>query len=210
MILEAIMNADYDKSVIRFNEEKVEENGIVFIGDSFVSGYKANNYFLNENIINRGIAGDTAEKVLKRLDQIIKIKPSVVVINAGSNDLVRTKQTTDEIVKSILNIKFELESKIAGVKVYILTLQPVLRDHEITNDRFMKERTNEMIDEINDELEIFTKLLDTNSLLKDNFGSLKLEYTYDGLHLNEYGYKVFSNILANEIKELKINNYARL
>lgn len=204
MILEAIMNADYDKSVIRFNEEKVQEKGIVLIGDSFFSRYQTNDYFTNDNIVNRGIAGDTAEKILKRLEQIIKIKPSIIIINAGSNDLVRTKQTKEEIVRKILKIKYELETNISDVKVYILTLPPVLRDHEITIKEYMKHRTNEMINDINEELEIYTSLIDTSSELKDSDGNLKLAYTTDGLHLNDLGYKCFSQILAREISELKL------
>lgn len=204
MILEAIMNADYDKSVERFDLEVVNLGSIVFIGDSMFKNYPINDYFSNTNLVNRGIAGDTAEKVLKRLDQIIKIKPSVVIINAGTNDIVRTNQTVDQIVRTILKIKFQLEDNIPGVKVYILTLQPVLRDHEITIKEYMKHRNNDIIDSINEELEVFTSLVDTSSDLKDSNNNLKLSYTTDGLHLTKEGYSVFSQVLAREIEALKL------
>lgn len=204
MILEAIINADYDKSVERFDLEVVDPGSIVFIGDSMFKNYPINDYFSNNNLVNRGIAGDTAEKVLKRLDQIIKIKPSVVIINAGTNDIVRTNQTVDQIVRSILKIKFQLEDNLPGVKVYILTLQPVLRDHEITIKEYMKHRNNDIIDSINEELEVFTSLVDTSSDLKDSNNNLKLSYTTDGLHLTKEGYSVFSQVLAREIEALKL------
>lgn len=204
MILEAIINADYDKSVERFDLEVVNLGSIVFIGDSMFKNYPINDYFSNTNLVNRGIAGDTAEKVLKRLDQIIKIKPSVVIINAGTNDIVRTNQTVDQIVRSILKIKFQLEDNLPGVKVYILTLQPVLRDHEITIKEYMKHRNNDIIDSINEELEVFTSLVDTSSELKDSNNNLKLSYTTDGLHLTKEGYSVFSQVLAREIEALKL------
>lgn len=204
MILEAIINADYDKSVERFDLEVVDPGSIVFIGDSMFKNYPINDYFSNTNLVNRGIAGDTAEKVLKRLDQIIKIKPSVVIINAGTNDIVRTNQTVDQIVRSILKIKFQLEDNLPGVKVYILTLQPVLRDHEITIKEYMKHRNNDIIDSINEELEVFTSLVDTSSDLKDSNNNLKLSYTTDGLHLTKEGYSVFSQVLAREIEALKL------
>lgn len=204
MILEAIINADYDKSVERFDLEVVNLGSIVFIGDSMFKNYPINDYFSNTNLVNRGIAGDTAEKVLKRLDQIIKIKPSVVIINAGTNDIVRTNQTVDQIVRTILKIKFQLEDNIPGVKVYILTLQPVLRDHEITIKEYMKHRNNDIIDSINEELEVFTSLVDTSSDLKDSNNNLKLSYTTDGLHLTKEGYSVFSQVLAREIEALKL------
>lgn len=204
MILEAIMNADYDKSFERFSKEKIEEGSIVFLGDSIISNYDLNNYFDNKLLINRGIAGDTAEKMLKRVDQIIDIKPSIVIINAGSNDIVRTTNSTNEIVKTILKIKYELETNVKDIKVYILTLPPVLRDHEITQKNYMKHRTNDDINNINEELAVFTELIDTNSELQDSFGNLNLPYTTDGLHLTNEGYLLFSKIISSKVKELNI------
>ena len=52
--------------------------------------------------------------------------------------------------------------------------------------------------------------------MTDDFKNLKLEYTYDGLHFNEEGYKILEKILEKEIfciyleeekvKELDKNN----
>lgn len=204
MILEAIMEADYKKLVKEYDLEQVEESGIVFIGDSIIKYYDTNKYFSNENQINRGIPGGISQGVLNRLYQIDKIKPKIIIINIGSNDIVRTKDSVDEIVKRILRVKYELETNNPSAKVYLLTLPPVLRDHEITSKAYMKHRNNDIIDEINEELSIFTNLIDTNSCLKDNNNNLKLEYTTDGLHLTNAGYEVFSKVLANEIPELKL------
>ncbi|MDC7955802.1 acylneuraminate cytidylyltransferase, partial [Fusobacterium simiae] len=40
----------------------------------------------------------------------------------------------------------------------------------------------------------------TNPFLVDDFGNLKLEYTYDGLHFTEKGYRKLKEILEKEIK----------
>lgn len=202
MILEAIMQADFKKSVIRFNEEVINSDSIIFLGDSIIKYYDTSKYYSNTNIINRGIAGDTATYILDRIDEVISKKPSIVILNAGSNDLVRTKLSHDEIVKNILKIKYLLEEGIPNVVVYILSLPPVLRDHEVTNMDYMKHRTNDDINTINEELDLYTNLVDTHSLLVDSDGNLDVNYTTDGIHLNDLGYKVFSKVIANSVKEL--------
>lgn len=202
MILEAIMQADFKKSVIRFNEEVINSDSIIFLGDSIIKYYDTSKYYSNTNIINRGIAGDTATYILDRIGEVISKKPSIVILNAGSNDLVRTKLSHDEIVKNILKIKYLLEEGIPNVVVYILSLPPVLRDHEVTNMDYMKHRTNDDINTINEELDLYTNLVDTHSLLVDSDGNLDVNYTTDGIHLNDLGYKVFSKVIANSVKEL--------
>ena len=63
----------------------------------------------------------------------------------------------------------------------------------------MVNRSNDVIDEINNELSLFTNIIDVNSYLKDLDGNLKLSYTRDGIHLTNEGYQVFSKIIAKNI-----------
>lgn len=187
----------YEKS-----NENIEE--IIFLGDSIISYYQLNKYFNNDNLINRGIPGDTTVGVINRLDQIYQLKPKVVIINIGLNDIARYNDSSDLIVKRILRLRYLLETNIKDVKVYILSLTPVLKNHKISNIRYTKNRNNDIINKINDKLIIYTKIIDTNSCLKDENGNLKLEYTVDGLHLSNKGYQILTNKLISEIIELKI------
>ena len=88
----AILKADYEKHVKQFNESTYKEHQVVFVGDSLIA-YMDTKKFLKTNIINMGIPGDTSVGVIKRLDQIVRIQPSKVLINIGSNDLVLFKVT---------------------------------------------------------------------------------------------------------------------
>lgn len=203
-VLEAIMEADYKKQVDIFNQEETKKNQIVFIGDSIINYWDTSKYFTNTNIINRGIAGDTAVGVLNRLDQIIKIEPSIIIIHVGSNDIVRTTNTNDEIVQTLLKIRYKLETNLPNTKIYIVSLPPVLRDHEITSTAYVQHRTNDIIEDINEKLLLFTEPIDTSSYLKDSDGNLKLNYTKDGIHLTHEGYKVLSKVIASEVTELKL------
>ena len=65
-----------------------DENRVVFMGDSITDGWKLNEYFPGEPYINRGISGQTTPQMLLRFRaDVINLKPKVVVILAGTNDL---------------------------------------------------------------------------------------------------------------------------
>lgn len=205
-MLDAIMDADFKKQVSIFEKEEIPENGIVILGDSMASRWTFKEYYTNNDIIARGIAGDTTKGVLDRLDQIIKIKPRIVILNIGSNDLVRLPDSDclDCIVRRILQIKYLLEEGIKDVKVYVISLAPVLGDNDITIKEYVRNRSNLDIDEINNQLSMFTSIIDVNSYLKDDNDNLKLEYTVDGIHFSKLGYKIFSEVIAKEVTDLKL------
>ena len=65
-------------------------------------------------------------------------------------------------------------------------------------------RSNDRIKEINDKLKILASKLnvtyiDLYSDLIDKNGNLKLEYTKEGLHISDKGYKKITNILMKYI-----------
>jgi lysophospholipase L1-like esterase len=67
------------------------ENRVVFMGDSITEGWHfdgAQGYFPGKPYINRGISGQTTPQMLVRFRQdVIDLKPKVVVILAGINDI---------------------------------------------------------------------------------------------------------------------------
>ena len=90
------------------------------------------------------------------------------------------------------------------LKIYVESIYPI--SHE-KNDKVLGwmvgRRDNNRIKKINKELKESAKehnyvYLDLYSILVDENDNLKLDYTVDGLHISEEGYKVISN----EIKKL--------
>jgi lysophospholipase L1-like esterase len=69
----------------------VGENRVVFLGDSITDGWhfnQAGGSFFGKPYINRGIGGQTTPHLLLRFRQdVIGLKPKVVVILAGTNDI---------------------------------------------------------------------------------------------------------------------------
>ena len=66
------------------------ENRVVFMGDSITEGWHFDgpNGFTGKPYINRGISGQTTPQMVLRFRQdVIDLKPKVVVILAGTNDI---------------------------------------------------------------------------------------------------------------------------
>ena len=64
------------------------EDRVVFMGDSITEGWNLEESFPGKPYINRGISGQTSSQMLLRFRQdVIDLKPKVVVILAGTNDI---------------------------------------------------------------------------------------------------------------------------
>ncbi|MDH3796569.1 MAG: GDSL-type esterase/lipase family protein, partial [Flavobacteriaceae bacterium] len=66
------------------------QNRVVFMGNSITIGWKDADpeYFEQHPYVNRGISGQTTPQMLLRFRQdVIELKPSAVVILAGTNDI---------------------------------------------------------------------------------------------------------------------------
>lgn len=85
-----------------------DENRVVFMGDSITEGWHftgPQGSFIGKPYINRGISGQTTPQMLLRFRQdVIALKPKVVVILAGTNDIagntgpMTPEQTEDNLM----------------------------------------------------------------------------------------------------------------
>lgn len=181
------------------NEEYALQNQTILLGDSITDFF---NYFElfydyskqnNTLVYNRGISGDTTDRLLERLnDNILNINPKNIVLLIGTNDIGRGLP----LLMSIENVSKIIEitkEKCPDVNFILQAVYPINRG---MRDRFEK-RSNEKIELMNKE---FIKLsekyncvwLDITDKLKDETGNLKKDYTFDGLHLNVSAYKIIA------------------
>ena len=68
--------------------------GVVFLGDQVTErwGEGTAAFFPGRSFLNRGIDGQTSAQMLVRFHQdVVALKPKVVVIQAGVNDLLRIR-----------------------------------------------------------------------------------------------------------------------
>ncbi len=188
--LKKALDIKANRRIQKFLTEKVNPGEIVFAGDSIIENFRVDEYF-DQTVINRGLGGYTTEDLLKVFDQIIvPLAPKKLFLHIGSNDLVLLNATIDQTITNILNVLKYAKEKLPNTKIYYFSLTPVLPlTNKKTRALYVANRTNEMIDYINDQLrKQVENFIDINPELKDGLGVLEEWYTDDGIHLNHYGY----------------------
>lgn len=179
--------------------QTAKKNAIVFFGDSLTDFFPIQDFFPDQVIYNRGIAGDTTKDLLQRLDNIIEIAPSKIFIQIGTNDLGKAK-SPDKIVRNIVKLYQTLQDKIPGVKLYAISLYPVSHHKMWLSPIIAGIRSNKRIREVNFMLKRVCEeknipYIDLHSKLEDKKGRIHRHYTLEGLHISGLGYSVIAETL---------------
>src|SRR5437867_166000 len=189
------------------------EKRVVFMGDSITDSWddpKYGGFFPGKAYLDRGISGQTTPQMLVRFRaDVIALRPKVVVILAGTNDLAgNTGPTTLEAIEDNLASMAEL-AKANHIRVVLASVLPV-SDYESRDGRPIirtTQRPPEKIRALNEWIKNYVtqnKLtyLDYYSEMADDKGFLKEELSEDGLHPNAKGYAVMAPLAEAAISRV--------
>ena len=159
-------------------------------------------------IYNRGIGGFITDELMQVLDVCVTdLSPSKVFINIGTNDLSWESIPISQMIAHYDEILTTIEEKVPGVKIYLMAYYPV--NYEAATEQMkecLKIRTNEKIALANEEVKKLAarhnqSYIDVNHNLKDDKGRLKAEYTIEGMHIKEEGYRAIYEDVMRYVKE---------
>lgn len=179
------------------------ETRVVFMGDSITDhwGRQYGKFFPGKPYINRGISGQWTPQMLIRFrPDVIALRPKVVVILAGTNDLTgKNAPSRLEAIEDNLTSMSEL-AKAHGIRVVLASLLPVSDYVKAQTNR----RSPEQIVALNSWMKDYAArnglvYLDYYSTMLDDKKMLKQELTYDGLHPNDAGYEVMAPLAEKAI-----------
>lgn len=180
-------------------------NRIVLMGDSITEFWKQRDpAFFDDNpyLVNRGIGGQTTTQMLERFDaDVIALKPKVVVILAGTNDIAGNTGaiSLNNIMANIQ--KMTQMAKAKKIKVVLCALLPAAafgwNPSEKPADKIIA--LNKMIKSYAAKNHI--PYADYHSVTVDGNKGLKKEFSGDGVHPNKKGYKVMEPILEAAIQK---------
>lgn len=189
------------------NKECTEEKVInitnpnyVFLGDSITDFYDLKKYYGEDlPIVNSGINGNIVEHILDNLDdRVYKYNPSKVILLIGINNYLTKNDEIDTVVNGIGQIVKQIKEKLPNCEIYVESIYPMNDDHSKAVSTEKIEDTNIKIKKLCKKynakyIDVFSKLIDeeTNKLNK--------KYSDDGLHMNDEGYKVITEIVKKSI-----------
>jgi len=103
------------------------EARVVFMGDSITELWDRDSgkFFASKGYIGRGISGQTTPQMLIRFQQdVVALKPKVVVINAGTNDIAgSTGPSTLEMIEDNLTSMAQIATA-NGIHVVLASVTP--------------------------------------------------------------------------------------
>ena len=184
---------------------------ICFVGNSITANWinLSPDFFTNHMFFNKGVGGQSSTQILLRFQHdILSLRPSVVVLNTGINDIGENDGFYKEWF-TLSNIQSMID--ICNSNNIQIVLTSVLPATEIKINRFKS------IDGVHDKIKSLNKgisklaaennLIYVNyyDLLVDNQGSFNEKYTFDGVHPNKAGYTKKKKKILPVLKNISHN-----
>ena len=183
-------------------DAKTGKDRVVFMGDSITQGWKLDEAFPGKPYVNRGISGQTTPQMLVRFRQdVIDLKPKVVVILAGTNDIAgNTGPMTLEQTEGNLASMAELATA-NGIRVVLCSVLPAFDYHWAPGLAPAPK-----IAQINAWLKDYAAqkgyvYVDFYSAMKDDRGGLPATLSADGVHPLPAGFAIMSPLAEAGIEK---------
>ncbi len=177
---------------------------VVFYGNSITAGWARffPSMFPGRAYVNRGISGQTTPQMLVRFRQdVISLKPKVVVILGGTNDIAgNTGPSTLEMIEDNIQSMTEI-ARANGIRVVLSSVLPVY-DYKW---RPGLQPAGKIV-ALNSWIKTFAAnagavYVDYHSAMKDARDGFRSDLTYDGVHPTEAGYRVMSPLVEKAIAQ---------
>lgn len=207
-MMKAVIGSTY---FARTNEFKIynrhaKPGGVVFVGDSLTQRYPLSDFYPGVHLYNRGIDGDTTEGLGKRLNlSIFDLKPKVLVLQIGTNDLQVLGLPKEKTVENITHLIDTIRQEMPKIKILLVSLYPVNETTDrLVNKVIVGPRKNQDIKWMNERIRQMPGVQFVNVFpsLLDEEGQLKMQYSKEGLHLSLAGYAVVTEVLKPILETL--------
>ncbi len=169
---------------------------VVFLGNSLTELFNVTEYFNDTNLLNCGIVGDFSEGLVKRIDNIAKLKPEKLFIEIGINDIIE-KISLDDICDNYRDVIKKMQVQSPQTKIYIQSNLPViinrpsfLTDDKDVNNRVLKQNKN--LKKIAKEFNLTYIDIHTVFIKHPNLNEL---FIPDGIHLTPTAYTLWKTTL---------------
>ncbi len=184
----------------------LSERRVVFMGNSITDFWLGNHpsFFADNHFIGRGISGQSTYQFLSRFrDDVINLRPELVVLNAATNDCAENTHPYDPD-RTMGNIISMCElARAAGIKVILTSTLPAAAFYwnpSITD-------ATGRISDLNRRIRVYAE---NNSIPYVDYytamvhgadRALNPDYTADGVHPNAQGYAVMEALILPAIKK---------
>ncbi len=177
---------------------------IAFYGDSRVALANWQEAYPASDVVNLGIGGDIVEGTIQRLALLEALDVKYCFLAIGVNNCSRDEFSETRFRNSFHTLLEGLED--LGITVYVNTIAGVTTVNSDFNASWVRNMTNKIAvaNEIIRELEESPTLIliDVAAGMNNPDGTLKSEYSIDGIHFTDAGNQFWYDSLREEVESL--------
>lgn len=194
-------NTYYQQRMELFRELPGQKNAILFLGNSITERGPWQELLPGKPVVNRGIGGDNTFGLLARLDSHLVMKPKVIFLLIGINDIGRGLPT-EVSASNYRRIVDRIRSVCPKATLYLQSILPM--NEKILTAAYLKNKKDKVI-ALNQEIrkiaaERKLTFIDLHPVFADPQGELQAGMTIDGIHLRPSAY-------AKWVEFLKAGHY---
>lgn len=174
---------------------------VVLLGDSITEGHPSKQLG-GLSVMNQGIGSDridvptSSAGVRQRLAFVAKARPAHLFLMIGINDLGWGGETTDTIKAQYTDLVKALTQALPNTTIHLQSVLPT---------RGKQANLVPGVIELNSHIRHLAEkyrldYIDLFDLVRDEKNELRKDLTYDGVHLNAEGYKIWIRVMEERLK----------
>lgn len=192
----------WEQKVSLFDTLPIYHDDIVFLGNSITDGGEFSELFKMQNIKNRGINADVINGVRRRLHQVTDGHPAKIFLLIGINDISHG-HSVSELAHRYETLVEEIREKTPDTRLYLQSVMPI--DNSFARYKNLKNKEG-VIKQLNTEIRKIAArhdavYIDLWPALDNGKGTLRKEFTNDGLHLTGAGYRAWAGLIDKFVRE---------
>jgi lysophospholipase L1-like esterase len=182
------LNPNYKQELGLYDVYKFKHADVVMLGDSRTKGCNWNALLGRNSILEMGIPSDIIEGYLSRINYVFRATPRIVFLEGGINDIYNWIDV-EKIYQQYVSLIKQIQTK--GIIVIVQSTMYAAINYPHSEGR------NKEVEKLNKLLADYClknkiEFINLNDKMSTN-GFLTKELTYDGVHLNSKGYRVWGN-----------------
>jgi len=196
----AIGSERWDATIVRFEEQDRQNpppsGGILFVGSSSIRLWKTDRWFPNHPVLNRGFGGSEIVDVNYFAERIVlTYQPRAIVFYAGDNDVAKGK-SADRVAEDFTKFAELVAERLPETDLIYLPIKPsparwklwpIAREANAKIERYLADRPR-------------CRYADIATPMLGSDGQPRAElFAADRLHLNEEGYRLWTEIVRRVI-----------
>lgn len=174
-----------------FKVLEVNNQSIVFVGNSITNMHEWWEAFGNPNVVNRGVSGAVSSEMLANLEDVLMGRPAKIFFMIGTNDLgTPGLNTAAQVAGNVRTALRRCQTSSPATKLYVQSILPSGQ-----RDMALQKQTNDSIRKICREFKDVTYIDLWDALLPVATGT----HSLDRLHLSASGYAIWCNAIREYV-----------